>query len=211
MAKITPSLYASGKWVLSSPWAAAPDITYVCHAIRTFEDIEKLGEDVYQRYYKPYIIDGNTYNGKVWYFANEKLEKPNIITLISTDNRVIYVPDTFIVTFPDTAEFQYSQLVLAVPLGLLPDTYDVTHITAAVKDKINTLLGIDINPLLARGAVNGNPTLDEHLALEANRQAAIRRNVSYETLLIQEKQRTTVLEERVRLYETILRENGLLT
>ena len=45
MAKLTPPLYASGKWVLRAPWSAAPDVTYVCHAIRTFEDIEKLAQN----------------------------------------------------------------------------------------------------------------------------------------------------------------------
>lgn len=211
MAKRTPDIYASGKWVLRTPWSAASDITYVCHAIRTFEEIEKLGEDVYERYYKPYIEDGSTHDGKVWLFSNERLEFPNIITLISNDNRIIYVPDTFIVSFPDASEFRYNQVVLAVPLGVLPEKYDVSAITSAVKDKVNTLLGINITPIVSVASLLSNPTLEEHLSLEANRKAAIRNVQSIETQLIQEKQKTAALEEQNRLYENILRQNGLIT
>lgn len=211
MAKHTPSMYATGKWVLKAPWSAAPDVTYVCHAIRTFEDIEKLGEDVYDRYYKPYIEDGSNIGGKVWLFENERLEYPNIITLISNDNRILYVPDTFIVSFPDASEFRYNQVVLAVPLGILPEKFDVSNITQAVKDKVNTLLGINITPVVSVASLIRNPTLEEHLSLEANRSAAIRNTQSIETLLIQEKQKVAALEEQNRLYETILRQNGLIT
>lgn len=210
MAKHTPSLYATGKWVLKEPWLAAPDVTYVCHAIRTFEDIEKLGEDVYDRYYKPYIQDGSNIGGKVWLFENERLEYPNIITLISNDNRIIYVPDTFIVSFPDASEFRYNQVVLAVPLGILPEKFDISNITQAVKDKVNTLLGININPVVSVASLISNPTLEQHLSLEANRSAAIRNTQSIETQLVQEKQKVAALEEQNRLYETILRQNGLI-
>lgn len=211
MAKNTPPLYASGKWVLQSPWTAAPDVTYVCHAMRTFEDIEKMGEDVYERYYKPYISNGDTQNGKVWLFSEERLLYPNIITLISNDNRIIYVPDTFITSFPDASEFKYSQVVLAVPLGVLPDKYDVSHITAAIKDKVSAMLGININPLVTKASLTSNPTLEEHMSLEANREAAIRNTESNETLLIQERIKNTALEQRNKLYEDILRQNGLIT
>lgn len=211
MAKRTPPLYASGKWTLRSPWVAAPDVNYVCHAIRTFEDIEKMGENVYERYYKPYITDGSTHDSKVWLFSKEKQEYPNIVTLISNDNRIIYVPDTFIVSFPDSSEFKYNQVVLAVPLGILPDKFDTSHIIQAVKDKVNTMLGININPLVSVASLTSNPTLEEHLALEANRAAAIKNVESTETLLVQEKAKTNALIEQNRMYEDILRQNGLLS
>lgn len=206
MAKKTPSLWSSGKWVLRSPWNADPNTTYTCHAIRTFEDIEKLGESVYDTYYKPYIQNGQ--NG--WLYENEKLEYPSIVTLISNDNRIIFVPDTFITSFPSLSEFKYSQVVLSVPLGILPDSYKTTHIENAVKDKVATMLGITINPFIAKASLSINPTLEEHLALEANRNAAITNVVSYETQLIQERQKNSALQDRLSLYEDILRENGLL-
>lgn len=211
MTKKTPPLYASGKWVLRTPWLAANDVTYVCHAIRTFEDIEKMGENVYERYYKPYITNGSTHNGVVWKFSDERLLYPNIVTLISNDNRIIYVPDTFITSFPDASEFTYRQVVLAVPLGILPDKFDVSHITAAIKDKVSSMLGITVTPLVSTASLTSNPTLEEHLSLEANRQAAIRNAESTETLLIQEKAKNASLQERNRLYESILRQNGLLS
>ena len=210
MAKKTPPLYASGKWGLATPWSAANDVTYVCHAIRTFEDIEKMGENVYERYYKPYITDGSTHGGKVWLFAQERLLYPNIVTLISNDNRIIYVPDTFIVSFPDSSEFKYNQVVLAVPLGILPDKFDTSHIVQAVKDKVSTLLGITVTPVTTVASLLSNPTLEEHLSLEANRLASIRNAESIETQLIQEKTKTESLEKQNKLYEDILRENGLL-
>lgn len=210
MAKKTPPLYASGKWGLALPWTAANDVTYVCHAIRTFEDIEKMGENVYERYYKPYITEGSTHGNKVWLFEQERLLRPNIITLISNDNRIIYVPDTFIVSFPDASEFKYNQVVLAVPLGILPEKFDVTHILSAVKDKVSTLLGITVTPITTVASLASNPTLEEHLTLEANRLASIRNAESTETLLIQEKIKTVALEKQNKLYEDILRQNGLL-
>lgn len=206
----TPSLYASGKWVLLSPWTADPNVTYTCHAIRTFEDIEKIGDNVYERFYKPYIQEGVPINGTPFSFATERAKKPNIITLISGDNRIIYVPDTFIGTFPNASEIVYNQVVVAVPLGLLPTGYDVTYIKSELVTKVKTLLGVDVVPTVGYLPTLTNPSYDEHQRLESNRVTAIRNTESTETLLIKERERTTSLQARVDMLEDLLRQNGLL-
>lgn len=209
MSKKTPQMYARGKYELKKPWSANASKIYTCIAIRSFEDIYKQGEDVYQTYYAAYLAEGDSSSGSAFSFNLEVAESPNIITLRADDNELIYVPDTYISSYPDTTTVPYSQLIAGVDLGILPDEYSTDIIEAAILDLVLKQFGIVGMIDLIRTPTSSNPTPEEHEQLVALREGAIASNPSLETQL--EQANTTLarqgdyirqLESSVRTLQT---------
>lgn len=172
--KLTPPLNTVGRYVLRTPWIANPGVLYTCAAIRSFDDIYKLGLDVYTTYYTPMgVTDGVIVSGSAFSFQNEKAQSPNIITLLGNDNTVIYVPDTFIAKFPDLSEVKYSHMVLSVSLGALPDYLDLTDLKNNISDVVANVTGVSAAVKEHRAPSVNNPTSAQHEALEASRVALI--------------------------------------
>lgn len=194
MAKRTPAMYARGAYELKQPWNAASNKVYTCIAIRSFEDIYKQNEDVYTTYYKQYMLDGETVNGAVFSFAEETAALPNICTLRSENNEIIYVPDTYILSYPNTTLVPYSNVVLGVTLGPLPDELDLIGISESIKDSVKKFYGIDISISTMRIPTSTNPTPEEHEQLEEVRLGAITANTSMEEQL--EKALATIDDQR---------------
>lgn len=174
MAKKTPPLLAKGRYTLRTPWSANPLVLYTCKAIRTFDDIYKLGIDVQKTYYIPMgLSDGSIITSPAFSFQTEKAQQPNIITLHGDDGSVIYVPDTFIESYPNMAEVRYSRMVLSIDLGALPDYLDLTAIKTAVSNLVAQTSGVVAQVIEHRAAATENPTALQHEILETNRLAAI--------------------------------------
>lgn len=172
--KLTPPLNTVGRYVLSTPWVANPGVLYTCAAIRSFDDIYKLGIDVYTTYYKPMgVEDGVIVLGSAFSFQTEKAQLPNIITLLGNDNTVIYVPDTFIAKYPDLSEVKYSHMVLSVSLGALPDYLDLTDLKNNIANAVANVTGVTATVKEHRVPSVNNPTSAQHEALEASRVALI--------------------------------------
>lgn len=181
--KFTPMMYARGIYELKKPWSVVSSKIYTCIAIRSFEDIYKQGEDVYKIYYENYIREGESLNGITFVFAEEAALLPNICTLRGEDNELIYVPDTYILSFPNTTMVPYSNVVLGLNLGPLPDELDLINITAMLKDNVIRYFGVtpDLNTM--RLPMSSNPTPEEHEQLVIVRQGAINNNSSIEQRL----------------------------
>lgn len=163
---LTPPLRARGYYEFKLPWKAAEGVSYECIAIRTFADIYKLGVDVYTTYYERVgLIDGK--DG--FSFSNEAKVEANIITLKGTDGSVLYIPDTYITKIPDASLIPYSEVILGISLGALPDDLNIED----VKEDIEEVVGnrINIRPTIDVGTIPvvKNPTLEEHLILERTR------------------------------------------
>lgn len=181
--KFTPMMYARGIYELKKPWNAVSTKIYTCIAIRSFEDIYKQGEDVYKIYYENYLRDGESVNGITFNFADEAAQLPNICTLRGEDNELLYVPDTYILSFPNTTMVPYSNVVLGLSLGPLPDELDLINVTAMLKDSVIKYFGVTPAVNVMRLPMSSNPSPEEHEQLELVRQGAINNNESIEQRL----------------------------
>lgn len=138
MARITPRIYAEGRYELASPWAAVmpPSTVFVCEAIRSFPEIEQDGTDVYETFYQDFGLDLAT-------FQSDVKEDACIITLVSQDRQhIIFVPDTYILYAPTGENVKCDQIVLSVNLGVLPAYKDLTSVKAALETKLTEILGV---------------------------------------------------------------------
>lgn len=172
--KKTPPLYARGRYILSLPWVANPNKLYTCIAVRSYSDIYKLGQDVYNVFYAPMgAVVGTILGGTPFNFNAEVANKPAIVTLQADDGEVIYVPDTFIQKFPDQGEVKYSHIVLSLSLGPVPDYVNLEEIKQAVAETVAGRFGFTPVVREHRAPGTDNPTAEQHEALEAARLGAI--------------------------------------
>lgn len=211
VAKHTPSLYATGKYEVLAPWSLKPNAIYRCIAIRSFEDIYKLGKDVYSSIYEPMgLIDKSIDASSTFDFDVEASYQPNIITLQDTNGAVIYVPDTYIKSYPLSSDITYEHIVLSVSLGALPSNLDVTEVKNAVKDTVTRWAGVDATVLEHRAISTEQPSFEEAQAAEVARVNNIRETKTPTEKLIEKEATIARQQDVIDQLTTLCRENGLL-
>lgn len=201
--KTTPPLHAEGRYTLRLPWVASPTTIYSCIAIRSFADIFKLGKNVLADYYAPKNLTSLEYEA-------DSAEGAHIVTLLSREGEVIYVPDTYIESYPNMNNVAYSHVVLSVSIGALPDYIDLTflrqQLSAVTSDVIGVAPTVKENRAPSVGAID--PL--QHENLEVSRLAAItNRTTDFAKLKIELAKNQTLLE-KVAMLEKIIRDKNLL-
>lgn len=199
----TPSIAARGIYRLRQPWEVPASKVYSCYAIRTFKDIYELGIDVYAQYYEPYGVSRTDFN-------KDEDENAAIITLISDEFDVTYVPDTYIVSYPEMGIVNYQRVVMSVDFGILPDFLNLEYIKQEMATVGSKVIGKapDVNEAVA--ATSGAVTPEEHQVLEASRLANIEFQTTDYAKYTAQVRLNNDLAERVRTLERIVIDNGLL-
>lgn len=183
MSRITPAIGASGIYEVITPYTIRPATTYTCKAIRSFDDIYRLNEDVFALYYEPYGLTQSQFDADV-------VEGAVIVTLMANEiglevnpsdpKTIIYVPDTYISKFPDGDAVPYSHVVLSASLGALPDYLDVTDTMNDIGNIISDKIGVTPQVNIHKAPLSNVMTSSAHDAAEVARQAAVtNRNTIY--------------------------------
>lgn len=207
-----PAMNAKGRFVLKAPFEAKPNVVYEVTAIREFSDLYFQGVDVYREFYlKVGLEDGVTVNKEEFNFSKEVSQYPSIVTLEGSDRSIIYVPSTYIVSFPEVNEVtKYSRLILSMDIGMLPDSLNLDSVLKEVSDLVSKRVGINVVPVLNRAYTPTQPTLEEHLVLENTRLGNIQAIDNTFSEKERYKEENTALQQQVKTLLSILRENGLL-
>jgi hypothetical protein len=162
----TPALYASGKYVLTTPFIADPNAVYVCMAIRSFDDILELKEDVFTTYYEPNGLNDTAYQADL-------AAKVSIITLMSETATIIYVPDSYIESYPDVSNVIYSRIVLSIDLGALPDKLGLEFLKTQLGNQCGDVIGVMPDILVHKSPTTDFISAQENATLESLRVAGI--------------------------------------
>ncbi len=138
---LTPPIGASGIYKLKAPFATLlrPNVSYRCAAIRRFSEIIESGDDPYEEYYQTVGLSEQTY-------LKDSGNNEAIVALVSDADHWVYVPTSYVESYPNQGGFPYQGLVLGVPLGPVPKYMDLTAVRHAIKDIVRDMLGIDVNP-----------------------------------------------------------------
>lgn len=205
--KMTPSIGASGVFVLKLPWIADVNTTYEVIAVRSFEDIYKAGDDVYPIYYKPMgLVDGVA----GFDFKNEVSLKPNLITLQGSNGSVVYVPDTYIAHFPTMGNVNYQHVVITASLGALPESVDLSILRDDVQNLIESRIGAIADTKIMTAPASNQPTTEQHDALEAARLGSI---TEYENDYTRIKRQQALIDKltlKVTTMTRVLKHNNLI-
>lgn len=195
MAKLTPPLGAFGKYELKAPWTTVANIAYKCVSLRRVEEIVKSGKDIYETFYKPMGLESKV--------ADEDILKGVVfVGLLGTDGSRIYVPDTYIDSYPDQSSITYDYTVMSVDLGPQPSDMDLTSLIDEFKFIARDHTGIDVDNIIVhigRAQSNTMLTQEQHIAANDARMLKIS-NTPPTVTQLQEK------DERIRQQDALIAE-----
>lgn len=145
MSNIIPPTDTVGIWKVKLPYTVKATQPYWLVAVRMFEDITKTGQDVYKTYYEPYIKNGDLIpgTGDTFSFQNEIDARARILTIKSEAGEVLYIPSTFVESFPDTDITLYRPMIISINLGIFRDGYDYSILLQELEEVCKASTGVD--------------------------------------------------------------------
>lgn len=200
---IIPPIGYPGIFKLRDPFNTliVPDVIYTCQAVRRIEDLIASGMDPYNEFYYKHKLTPDMYK-------NDLLLGVCIITLQSVGGgSVVYVPSTYIESYPQAGGVSYTVLGLAVDLGALPDTTNLSLLTDKVKSVVQNTIGVipEIKPV-AISASTLVPHL-EHDTLERSRLLNIENSQTDYAKVLRLESQNQSLVQKVQELEKYIKDN----
>ena len=204
MAKVPLTVGVSGKFELKAPWSVPTEKICTVQAIRRFVDLRRNAIDPFDLAYRPV-------GGTQQHLQEDEAQLASIVTLISQQGDVYYVPDTRIANYPNTGDYIYKHFILSVSLGALPESYSTAAVEADIRNAVIATTGIAATKVMVHeGPVMGGVTAEQHRIATEEREAAIVVQETIANQLIAERERTRQLAEINKQYEKMLKDAGLL-
>lgn len=203
--KRTPSIGMRGIYSVKAPFSVVPTEVYVCHAVRSFKDLHERGIDPYTQYYEPRGLSRNDYR-------EDYALKANIVTLVSENtNNVIYVPDTYILSYPDMSGVKYQRVVVSVDMGMIPDYLDLEFLQSEIRGMVTQMTGVNATTNTHIAPTTNAISANDHQTLEAARLSRIESTQITYARLIAQQQENQRLREMIEDMTQILLDNNLIT
>lgn len=189
---VTPPIYAEGIFTCYPPFDSQVDINtvYTVEAIRSFPEMERRDRDVFAEVYTPAGLSEAIY-------SEDSDANAAIITLKSTDGDLLFIPNTYIESYPGMAGLDYARNVIVLDVGIIPATIDLSLLEKDVQDVIVKNVGAAVNVVVDKMRYEGNVTHEEHVKLETARRLAIRQHTPLQMQLDEANQRNDALQEQV--------------
>lgn len=178
--RITPTINTVGVFKVEKPFFVESKRVYEVVAIREFDDIWLQGGDVYEEYYKPNGLSEEIYERDVKLGAT-------IVTLKSKVGNV-YIPDTFIESFPKLGYLNYKHVILSVDIGAVSDDINLDALINDLKELASKHVGVTATVKKHTAPTTNALTRDEVKSLEKQRQG-LRDIPESKELLYQETKR----------------------
>lgn len=200
---MTPPLLTKGRYTLISPFVAIPTNLYTCVAIRTFEECREAGINVLDLYYLPLGLTNVEY-------SRDLNAKATLITLFSDDLKPLYVPDTYIESYPNLGQVNYNHVVLSVSLSSVPDFLDFSNLKLLMSSLVSDVTGVVPKVAIHKAASKGVITPEQHETIEVARVAAITHRTTDRAELLKANAKVTALETQNKILTKLLKDAGLL-
>lgn len=200
---LIPTIGVTGVFQLTSPFDTllVANASYTCLEVRQLEGIIASGNDPYQMYYVPQTVSQDQYNADL---ANGVC----IITLQSSSGSVLYVPSSYIAAFPSTGGVPYTNLMMGVDLGPMPDYVDLSFLKQQIANLVKTTVGltaVSITTVVCSPTVNLSAA--DHKTAEAARQANITNTTTPESQVIALTAQLQALQLQYANLESFLQAN----
>lgn len=186
---LTPPINTSGVFTLYLPFTLPAGVVYRCSAIRTFSELEKHGINVYEKYYKPMSISEDTYKVDLGL-------KASIVTLVSGAGEEVFVPNTYIESYPGDSGVRYSRNVIVIDVGLIPETTDISYIKDLAVDLVKHNLGVTSSVEIVTAPYTGSVSHDQHVTWETARRAAVQGYVPLVEQIVTANAKVSLLQEQ---------------
>lgn len=200
MSNLIPEVGSSGIYKLRAPFNTrlAQDLRYTCIAVRRLADIVAAGGDPKDLHYTSNGLSDAQYDADV---ANGVC----IVTLQSDGSGVVYVPSSYIESYPSMGGVPYRAIALVVSLGAIPDSLDLTYLKTRIRGVVKDTIGVDRELQTVTTSPVSLIEQGTHETLEAARLAIVSesntdyaRALAAETALASARQHIAELEAYIR-------------
>lgn len=169
--QLTPPVHATGRYEVKTPFTLVDKVDYTCHAIRTFNDCIERGMDIFNDIYIPAGVGRDK-------FLDDEVKGINIITLMSSGQTTVYIPDSFILSYPNMGEAIPQRLIVSVDLGVISSHWDEQYLLTKIKNLASDVVGSEPKvtlhsiPVLGRASANDVPALDNVREIDINNRTS---------------------------------------
>lgn len=197
MASVRPPLGSRGIFALRIPFTADAGTIYRVGGERTFEEMLAQGLDPMKLVYAPVGLSTVDY-------ANDQAAGAAVIILMSDTQKPLYVPDTYIDSYPNMGVVPHQRVVMAADLGMLPDSYDLTRAQQAYAKAISDDIGVQPTIVVCVAPTTDVITQEQYVQNTAARTAAIKnRTTDYAKLLVAQDQVANLTQSNQQLVAMI--------
>lgn len=183
--RVTPSINSKGLFEIQSPYRINEKSVYEVIAIRELADLWAEHTDVYEAYYKPYGLERSVYERDVKVGVA-------IVSLVGYDG-IHYIPDTFIISYPELGIADYQHIVLGVSLGPIHKSVNLEALKKDIAELCSRHLGIKASVISTTAPLTNVLTTAEAEELERIRKGLVDVPVSDYNKWQSEKQRNTAM------------------
>lgn len=198
---LIPPLNTKGIYTLRDPWVSDLTRVYTCIGIQRFAALAAKNIDVFSTYYAPKQLTRADYDTDAALGAA-------ILTLASDTSEPIYIPSTYLVSYPNMSTVNYYHTVLSVSLGELYAGIALEGAIEQIQNTVEGVIGVTPTVLVHVAPTQGVVTPEQHQTIEANRQAAITNNTTNTQLLLQKDATIAELQAKVAILTKVCQDNG---
>lgn len=138
MIDFIPTLNSTGVFSFKKPVSdnVNPQTVFTTKSVRKITELLSANVDVFNEYYVPLNIDSESY-------VEDKANDVSIVGLYSDTDNWLYVPSSYLLSYPDLSGVPYRRTAITINLGPLEETYDLGTINTLLSDIVKTHIGID--------------------------------------------------------------------
>tara|TARA_B100001057_G_scaffold463613_1_gene517977 strand:+ start:197072 stop:197671 length:600 start_codon:yes stop_codon:yes gene_type:complete len=192
--QLTPTIYATGRYQVRDPFTLVDGVDYTCHAVRTFKECQQRGMDVFKEVYEANGIGRDKY-------LTDEAAGINIIALMTEGQPTLYIPDSYIASYPNLGEAVPQRLIISVDIGVISSHWSPDYLIEQMRNLASDIAGgepeVELHsiPLLGRKSSGDVP------AIEAGREVAVTQRTSDYAKTQELERSNALLREKVRSLE----------
>ena len=202
MNEFLPALNSSGTYKFKKPFSdfINSQTVYQCKSIRKISELISSGVDVFNTYYSPYNIQTVMYE-------EDKNNDISIIGLYNDTAKWLYVPTTFINSYPDNSGVPYRRIAYAIDIGPIEESFDLSVLNESLSNLVKTNLGIVPDIRIVSLSKPSMVKYDDHIAIKNMRLGKVEVESTLYVELATYKQQLETARAKIKMLEKYISDN----
>jgi hypothetical protein len=193
MARVTPPIGSEGLFQLRLPFTVNPNLSYRVGGLEEFSELTGRGFDVFKEVYDKAGLTQQNYQ-------DDLAAGAVLVTLTNVSVKPVFVPDTYVDSYPNMGVVAHNWVVATASCGMLPATYDTTRLTQAIQQAVADDIGVSPTVTIAVAPTTDAVTQTQAAAASAARLAAIKNNSTPYAQILKLQEQVTTLQNAEATY-----------
>ncbi|WP_257292768.1 hypothetical protein [Endozoicomonas sp. ONNA1] len=201
----TPTIGALGIYTLRAPFTIDGNAVYECDSILSFKEAEV--EQAHNVLNDFYLANGLS---EAIYLSDRDAEV-HIVVLKASGKPTIYVPDSYIDSYPNEGVVPYNHVILSISLGALPDQFSLDQVKADISNIVRERLNVNHEVAVHLAPATGAVTQSDHNVAETHRLSGVSDVVTDYEKLRESQSKVRVLTDSVLAYNQLLKDKNIIS